>query len=546
MTSTPSDYGTPQTKYGAIPTFEAWLDQTPTLKVKQNGQGNISITDLPDQFVPEYSSDERKSSVVIASLSLINTMVGGGVLSLPYAFRSLGYATGLIVVCASASVTMLSLKLLCKLTVKTGSRCYADVIRKTLGADYPELTDLVMFLLLFLVLIAFMCLLSDIGGDVAEYIYYGKMVDVGVGMNTINSGTTNSRLTNVHGFNVTTRHHIATAIAIVFIYPLMTTDSLHSLRHISFLGVASILGLLVVLVKKCIAVNVTHPDLIAGAMAGPASSQDFLTALPIVLIAYFVQFNVIDVYSSLQEPSQQNIDRVIHWTAALSSLIFAAFGIAGYFYAYGDTADNVLKNFNTRDPDLIYARTGLIITLICQTPMVGLPCRNTLILVLSHAQRWIEGRRTRSKSILCIEEELEMTPRTRSLSSITADLKKREITMNDSALHRYGIPLGIVLSSLFMSQILPGVGVVWSLTGSSVSILLAFLLPSLAYMKFWAKSNLRSTFQTPPRLTEPETSDLSSGLWSKKDTEIFGARALFYTSCILMVCCTYDSVRKVL
>ena len=298
-----------------------------------------------------------------------------------------------------------------------------------------------------------------------------------------------------------------------------------------------------------------------------------------MLIAFFVQFNVIDVYSNLQDPSQQNIDSVIGKTIGISASIFAAFGLAGYFYAYGDTADNVLKNFNTRDPDLIYARIGLIVTLICQTPMVGLPCRNNLILVMSHIQRLIEGRRSRSKSIISIEKELEVyagTPRERTMSSYQADINSREIKITNSTLHRYGIPLGIVLSCLFMSQILPGVGVVWSVAGSSVSILLAFLLPSLAYIQLWKKTNRSASssrrgaqatslggggagstafpFPDPATTTRDEDEEGcacgESGLWEalcgQRELEVVGAYVMFYTSCLLMVCCTYDSVRKVM
>jgi len=571
-------------KYGSIPTFESWIDQTPTLRTGvTQPPGSRRISDLPDQFKPDYSSEDRKSSSIVALASLVNTIVGGGVLSLPYAFKSLGFVTGLAVVFVSAAVTVLSLRLLCKLTVKTGSKCYADVVRKTLGANFPELTDLVMFLLLYLVLIAFMCLLSDIGGDVAEYLYYGKMADVGagVGLNTINSGLTRGRLSTANGFSVQTRHHIASAVVLLFIYPLMTTESLHSLRHVSFIGITSILSLLVVLLKKCITVNLANPELAAQAVTKPASTQDFLTALPIVLIAFFVQFNVIDVYSNLKKPSQKNMDSVIGWTIGISAAVFAAFGLAGYFYAYGATEDNVLKNFSTRDPDLIYARVGLIITLICQTPMVGLPCRNNLILVISHIQRLVEGRRSRSKSIISIEKEMEMaagTPRERTESSYQADINMREVKVTDSHLHRYGIPLGIVLSCLFMSQILPGVGVVWSVAGSSVSILLAFLLPSLAYIQLWKKTNRpsrrggageasalkanraggESALPFPANSGDAAETGPGAGASARgagglrdvlrkgEDWEIVGAYLLLYTSCLLMVGCTYDSVRKIM
>jgi amino acid permease len=541
----------------------------------------INVSELPDKFVPEYSSSERESSTVVATFSLLNTILGAGVLSLPYAFKELGWLTALGVVVGSFFFTVLSLRLLCKLCVKTGSKNYSDIIRKTLGANAPELTDLLMFLLLYVVLIAFMCLLNDIAGDVAEYIYFQRAADKDADAPSASSPhrshshSHSERHAGVEGhpdevgFDVRTRHYISSFIAIFFIFPLMTRDSLHSLRHISYLGMASILCLLSVLVHKCVSANAADPDLMSHAEIAPASTQVFLSALPIVLIAFLVQFNVIDVYVKLREPNESHINSVISWSVGVSSIIFTAFGLVGYFYAYGNTQDNILKNFGPRDPDLIIARIGLVVTLICQTPMIGLPCRNNCILVMSHLQRLWEGRRTRSKSIIILEEEPESeSNRPRSDSWVRAAVGLREITIGETAVQRYGIPLCAVTSSLFISQVLPGVSVIWSVAGSSVSILLAFLLPSLGYIQFWRRKNNRDPTKfvgyTPikvPLSRKPRSSfDVSmrddgevavdsappARLWSGMDSEIVSAIVLFCLSCVLMVCCTYDSVKKVM
>ena len=539
----------------------------------------INVSELPDKFVPEYLSSERESSTVVATFSLLNTILGAGVLSLPYAFKELGWLTALGVVVGSFFFTVLSLRLLCKLCVKTGSKNYSDIIRKTLGANAPELTDVLMFLLLYVVLIAFMCLLNDIAGDVAEYMYFQHAAgqeDTPSASSPSSHRSHAERHAGGHsdhsdevGFDVRTRHYISSFIAIFFIFPLMTRDSLHSLRHISYLGMGSIMCLLSVLVHKCVGANTADPDLISQAEIAPASTQVFLSALPIVLIAFLVQFNVIDVYVKLREPNESHINSVITWSVGVSSIIFSAFGLVGYFYAYGNTQDNILKNFGPRDPDLIIARIGLVVTLICQTPMIGLPCRNNCILVMSHIQRLWEGRRTRSKSIIILEEEPESeTNRPRSDSWVRAAVNLREITIGETAVQRYGIPLCAVASSLFISQVLPGVSVIWSVAGSSVSILLAFLLPSLGYIQFWRRKNNRdptkfvgyTPIKVPLSKKARSSFDVSmkddgeiavesappTRLWPGMDSEIISAVVLFCLSCVLMVCCTYDSVKKVM
>jgi len=105
-----------------------------------------SVEDMEDNFVPAFESSERLSSSSTAVFSLLNTVLGGGVLSLPYAFLKLGWAVALFVISVASYMSCLSLSMLCVMASKTGSRSYSDIIRKTLGANAPELVDLVLFL----------------------------------------------------------------------------------------------------------------------------------------------------------------------------------------------------------------------------------------------------------------------------------------------------------------------------------------------------------------------------------------------------------------
>ena len=159
---------------------------------------SASVIDLDDDFDPPYDSEERPSTSATALFSLLNTVLGGGVLSLPYAFLKLGWGVAGGVIGIAAYMSCLSLSMLCVMASKTGSKSYSDIIRKTLGANAPELTDLLLFLLLFLVMIAFMILMNDITGDCAEYLF----------------------LTEEQTYSKDTRHKFSTAISLLFIYPV--------------------------------------------------------------------------------------------------------------------------------------------------------------------------------------------------------------------------------------------------------------------------------------------------------------------------------------
>ena len=114
-----------------------------------------------------------------------------------------------------------------------------------------------------------MILMNDITGDCAEYLF----------------------LTEENTYSKDTRHKFSTAISMLFIYPLITQESLHSLRHASYCGFISILLLMGVLIHKCSNLNFNEDrDMWAReANAVPLSFEDFLTGIPMILIAFLVR-----------------------------------------------------------------------------------------------------------------------------------------------------------------------------------------------------------------------------------------------------------------
>ena len=249
-----------------------------------------------------------------------------------------------------------------------------------MGVNTPEIVDALMFLLLKLVLVAFCVLVKSISGDLAEYIFLVPGQILGD----------------------PTRNKITTCIFTFFVLPLMTFEDLYALRYASYIGMVSVCLLTAVLVYKASQVSVE--ELSSEGRLFPAEPEDLLTAIPIMLIAFLCQFNAVEVFSVLKEPTKEAVDRVMRITISFSGCVFTTFGIAGYVLAFDACSDNILNNFSPRDPSLVVARAGLVFTLICQLPMIGVPCRNLTLLVFGHLKRLLQNRRSRSASILSREQ----------------------------------------------------------------------------------------------------------------------------------------------
>ena len=80
---------------------------------KKKKQEARNITMINNDIVsPPHSSTKRKASILACVLSLVSTMIGGGVLSLPFAFSKLGIIFGISLLFLSAIASDYSVCLL--------------------------------------------------------------------------------------------------------------------------------------------------------------------------------------------------------------------------------------------------------------------------------------------------------------------------------------------------------------------------------------------------------------------------------------------------
>jgi amino acid permease len=86
----------------------------------------------------------------------------------------------------------------------------------------------------------------------------------------------------------------------------------------------------------------------------------------------------------MADPSAEGANFVMTRALCAAALLFFSFGLVGYLFAYDQTSDNILNNFLSNEPGLglLVARVGLMVTLMCQLPMIMLPCRQALFSLL--------------------------------------------------------------------------------------------------------------------------------------------------------------------
>lgn len=248
------------------------------------------------------------------------------------------------------------------------------------------------------------------------------------------------------------------------------------------------------------------------------------------------------MYSNLYLPTPERMNHVLYYSIAGSGLIYILFGVAGYLFAYDNTLDNILNNFSSHDPSLIIARIGLLLTIICQIPMVVVPCRDSIILLIQKYQGDNNHMNQADHRYPAIATLQDSNSENAPLTIVTAH--KQSIWRISNYTYASEIVTFIMaVFCLVLSECVPGVATIWlvlphllsmvlilmvnifrSLAGSSISLILAFYLPAKAYLSFSHHIN-------------------PSPSW-KGDFYFGFSQIMIYVSIVMIALCTYQAIAK--
>jgi len=111
-----------------------------------------------------FEAQNRAASTPSAIFNLVSTMLGGGILSLPFAIYASGMFLGGLALILSAIANAFTVDLLVVLSQSTGCQNYEAIGRKAFGRSAQIITMLLISLLTWLALIAYAVLIGDLLG----------------------------------------------------------------------------------------------------------------------------------------------------------------------------------------------------------------------------------------------------------------------------------------------------------------------------------------------------------------------------------------------
>lgn len=407
---------------------------------------------------------EAKSlaSPISSIASLSKTIVGAGMLAIPYAFRADGILLGILIIILAGITSAFGLYVQLRTSkfLPEGHATFFGICSIT----YPNLSlvfDLSIFLQCFGCCISYLVIVGDLLPDLIAHEAF-------------------------------TRSWAIVSSAVI-IAPLCYFKNLDSLKYTSILGLAAIAYLFVLVVAHYVVGDV--PQELKGDVSvfKPLSLSSILSTFSIIIFAFTGHQNMYSIINESRDKSSKNILFVISTVMSGSVVLFLVIGLAGYMTFGSNVSGNVVLMYNSAIVNLI-GRYAIILMVILSLPLMFHPCR----LSANNFIYFTKITYLHKKPNTAVSEETPL---------LNDDTNPRANDINDAALtqkpvivpfsHTTFVVLTTVLllAAYILALSVTSFALVLSLVGATGSTAISFILPGLFGYKLLGNDPASSTYK---------------------------------------------------
>ncbi|GIX92126.1 putative sodium-coupled neutral amino acid transporter 11 [Caerostris darwini] len=312
-------------------------------KSQQDGNCNIGSTDDIKQLIIDDEPQQIKSNLAETSFNYINSVIGSGIVGIPYALQQAGLGMGIILLLLIAIATDYSLCIMIKAGTLAGVTTYQALIQSQFGRPGYYFLTIAQFIYPLIAMISYNIIIGDTITKVLM-----RMFDV----------TRDSVLGN--------RHFIVFLCTLFVTLPLSLYRTIVRLSLVSFLSLIFAVSIVLFVVIR------------AFTMAGKVIPTDdgfvfantgFTQAVGVIAFAYMCHHNSFLLFDVLDNPTQSRWNLVTHISIGLSCIIIVVFGICGYVTFTGSVQGDLLENFCLSDDWANAARLIFTVTIMLTYPI---------------------------------------------------------------------------------------------------------------------------------------------------------------------------------
>ncbi|XP_069890470.1 putative sodium-coupled neutral amino acid transporter 11 isoform X2 [Dipodomys merriami] len=311
-------------------------------------QGQQRLTpsqgDLDDrETLVSEQEHNGKSCQSAAVFNIVNSIIGSGIIGLPYSMKEAGFPLGILLLFWVSYFTDFSLVLLIKGGALSGTDTYQSLVNKTFGFPGYLLLSVLQFLYPFIAMISY----NIIAGDTLSKVF--------------------QRIPGVDPENVFIgRHFIIVLSTVTFTLPLSLYRNIAKLGKISFISTVLTTLILGIVMTRVISLG---PHIPKTEDAWVFAKPNAIQAVGVMSFAFICHHNCFLVYGSLEEPTVTKWSRIIHMSIIISVFISVLFATCGYWTFTGFTQGDLFENYCRTDDLVTFGRFCYGVTVILTYPL---------------------------------------------------------------------------------------------------------------------------------------------------------------------------------
>eukprot|EP00574_Skeletonema_japonicum_P003619 CAMPEP_0201716022 /NCGR_PEP_ID=MMETSP0593-20130828/2084_1 /ASSEMBLY_ACC=CAM_ASM_000672 /TAXON_ID=267983 /ORGANISM="Skeletonema japonicum, Strain CCMP2506" /LENGTH=624 /DNA_ID=CAMNT_0048205695 /DNA_START=83 /DNA_END=1957 /DNA_ORIENTATION=+ len=408
------------------------------------------------------SLPKKKSSILGASSNLVNSIVGAGIIGIPYALRMSGLLAGVVLLLLVAVLTDKSLRVLIEqasfhpklhhLPIHT----FEDLASYPFGKIGSGFVLFNMFIMAYGAMVAYLLIIKDTVPTVLGY---------------------------AHGEFLLERNLIVIVTSLLIMVPLSMQRDMASLSCTSAMSVtADVILVVFVAAFSPVAETVEENGGLGEVLRQDGINSTLFVGLGILSTAMACQHSAFIVANSLEDKTRKRWSWVTKQSIGLSAVLCAILGICGYLGFLGETQGDVLNNFPMGTVQADGARILLAFTMFFTYPMESFVARHVLIMLIHNGDMDARGGCTLENESRVEEEELGDDEGGADDLTVSTSRSIIEggglLCMN----RRQTWTLLVYLSTLLPALIFSDIGPVLSLTGAIGGGCIAYIGPGLVYL----------------------------------------------------------------
>lgn len=398
---------------------------------------SLGVPGWDGEGIPDWL--KRGAGVFDATVNMANSILGAGIVGLPYSMRESGFVAGLVLLVGLSFLTDWTIRLIVLNAKLSGRITYIEIMEHCFGQNGKAAVSIFQFAFGF----GGMCAFCVVIGDTIPHVI--KMI-----------------FPSLSGSFLANRQFVITFFTLAISYPLSLYRNIEKLSKASAIALVSMVVIIV-------AVTIRGPAMPAELKGDPslrftiANVSNLVRSISVISFAFVCHHNSLLIYGSLKEPSMNKFGQVTHYSTIIAAAATITMSVAGYWSFEEKTLSNVLNNFPNDDLIVNIARGLFGLNMLTTLPLECFVCREVL------ETYFFAGEFDRNRHLI-----------------FTSSL---------------------VVTAMIISLLTCDLGIVLELTGGLSATALAFIFPSLCYLKLTSETGKRVPTADLPHLTSSSWRD---------------------------------------